>query len=169
MSDQKFPTETFLRNVVQLLDTFQYNDTNYPTREEYTQTYAYAYSEAAKHFSQPRVIQALNLSPDKVKFVLETITSIVVNGWSKIPQEVLGTLTIYHCYIMILDDMEGDLDSQMKHFSNDLSMGNHPWLSSIFEFLPSLTKYYGPYCAFNGYRSIMNCKLSIKPSAILLL
>ena len=164
MSEQSGPTKTLLHNIVHLLDAIQYKFTNY-TREEQIQAFQYAYGEAVKHFFQPHIFQTFNVPPEQLKSILKTATNIVVDCWSKVPREVLSAVTIHHCYNIILDDIEEDPHLLMTGFLSNMSGGKppkHPWLRLAQDHLVHLTKYYGPYCALNIYRSTIDCKSSMK-------
>ncbi|GES66569.1 trichodiene synthase [Aspergillus terreus] len=158
MSEQRFPIDYFVRTVVCLLDTIQYKDTNY-THEHRLRNLEYVYSEAAIHFAQPCVNDALKVEPKKLEAFLRTTTRMVVYSWVKTSPKQMAALTIYYTYTAILNDSEDSHYPEMNTFYNDMICGRqqrHPWWRLVNKHLPNVLKHYGPFCAFNIYRSTLD-------------
>jgi trichodiene synthase len=160
MTDQEFPTRYFLGTIVRLLDTVKHQDTNY-TYEERVRNLQYAYNEAAKHFAQPKVQDALKLKPKKLEAALQTITGMVVYCWVNATPQLMASLTIHYTYTLILDDSEDNPDQAMQTFFQDMMAGKpqrHPWWRLVNDHFPKVLSHYGPFCALNIYRSTVDCK-----------
>jgi hypothetical protein len=63
LGTEDFPTEFYLDAVVRFLKVMKYDDKNY-THEERVRNLHYAYTKAARHFSQPKQQQLIQAKPN---------------------------------------------------------------------------------------------------------
>lgn len=163
IATEEFPTDFYLDAVVRFLKVINYDDKNY-THEERVRNLHYAYTKAARHFSQPKQQQLIKAKPKRLQASLQTIVAMVVYAWVCVDPEIMADLTIHYTYMLLLDDSDDHPEKTMETFYDDLLAGRpqqHPWWQMVNEQFPTLLQHYGPYCKLNLIRSTTDCKLSI--------
>lgn len=154
-----FPIDCYLSSIVRILDTINYNDQNFTAQERKDKLH-YAYTKAAKHFAQPEQ-QRCFIDKKRVQAAVETCSRCVVYSYPNFSNEVAADLTTIFAYVTILDDDFDNPSESMKNFFNNMQAGKpqeNVWWRLINEqALPALLAHYDSYCAFNIYRSHLDC------------
>lgn len=155
-----FPIDYYLRSIVRILDIIKYNDHNFTSQERRDKLH-YAYTKAAKHFAQPKQ-QCIVKDMERIQFTVETSSKFVVYSYSKLSYEAAADFTTLVTYLILHDDWADDPSESLKNLFNNMQAGkpqDNVLLRLINEqTLPEFLGHYNSYCAFNIYRSIMDCK-----------
>lgn len=157
---QGFPTDYYFNCVARLLDTIQYNDTNY-TPEERLAKLHYVYTKTAKHFARHDRQKHIKVSPSNLQPLLQAMVTMVVYSWATAAEMVMVDLSIHYTYMLILDDShDEDPTESMKSLYNTMLASlpqEHPWWQMVNSHFPQVLRHYGPYCGLNIVRSTTDC------------
>lgn len=128
MKDQNFPMDCYVNGLVRVLDTIKYRDNNYEYQER-VNTMRCAYSEAAKHFTQPLQQATVKVNPKGLEAALRTGVCFSVCTFPKASPEAMGSLAILWTYYVFLDHSANNPHPEMASFFEDLVQGRqqkHP-------------------------------------------
>ncbi|KAJ5967007.1 hypothetical protein N7501_003255 [Penicillium viridicatum] len=156
MTSQGFPTDYYINSIVRLLDTIQYNDTNYAPEERLAKLH-HAYTKTAKHFANYDRQKLIKVSPSNLQPLVQATVTMVVYSWATASEKVMVDLSIHYTYMLILDDSHDDDPTEsMKSFYNSILAGlpqEHSWWQMVNNHFPQVLRHYGPYCGLNIIRS----------------
>ncbi|KAI9146797.1 Trichodiene synthase [Paramyrothecium foliicola] len=155
MAPPNFPLESFVEWTVEFFNTIKYKDENFD-REERLSHLQYVYAATANHFAQQHQRASIDASPAKMEAVIRTSVQVVVYCWTRVPRDVMASISIYFVYIVLLDDSPKNPFPEMNRFFQDFVSGTpqkHPFWKLMNGHLVNFLSHYGGFCSFAILRS----------------